>query len=284
MPQISSSGDNVYVVWIDRISPGNDDIFFAASTNNGQTFSTPINLSNTATNSGQPQISSSGDNNVYVVWGDVIASPNTEIFFRVSTNNGQTFSTPINLSNNAEASTSAQISSSGDNNVYVVWEDRDLSTSAGDIFFRVSTNNGQTFSTPPVNISNNAENSQRPQISISGDNHLNVVWDEFTLPFGFDIFFAVSTDNGQTFSTPPVNLSNNAGDSNFAQISTEGNNVYVVWEDRAPSSTQRDVFYITNNQDFGTFGNIINLSNNAGNSFRPQISSSTYPTIVDLPP
>ena len=45
-----------------------------------------------------------------------------------------------------------------------------------------------------------------------------------------DIFFAFSTDNGQTFSTPD-NLSESPEFSIAAQISSAGNNVYVVWED-----------------------------------------------------
>ena len=44
-PQIATSGNNVYVTWIDN-TPGNEDIFFAASNNNGTSFGTPINLSN----------------------------------------------------------------------------------------------------------------------------------------------------------------------------------------------------------------------------------------------
>ena len=36
------------------------------------------------------------------------------------------------------------------------------------------------------------------------------------------------TDNGQTFSTPD-NLSKTPGRSDEPQISSEGNNVYVVW-------------------------------------------------------
>ena len=101
-------------------TPGNCDIFFAVSTDNGQTFNTPINLSG---NSGVPsfaQISSSGDNNVYVVWLDRVSPGNDDVFFAVSTDNGQTFNTPINLSNTATNSGQAHISSSGDNNVYVV--------------------------------------------------------------------------------------------------------------------------------------------------------------------
>ena len=54
-----------------------------------------------------------------------------------------------------------------------------------------------------------------------------MVWEEFN--DDDDIFFAMSTDGGQTFSTK--NISNNTGGSHDAQISSEGNNVYVVWQD-----------------------------------------------------
>ena len=50
-------------------------------------------------------------------------------------------------------------------------------------------------------------------------------------PGNFDIFFAVSTDNGQTFSTPDNLSEEYTGDSNGPQISSSGNNVYVVWTD-----------------------------------------------------
>lgn len=100
-----------------------------------------------------------------------------------------------------------------------------------------------------------------------------VVWeDKTTSNANFDIFFSKSNDNGLTFSTP-INLSYNIGDSINLQITNEGDNVYVVWHDRTPGNY--DIFYITNNQDFGTFGNTINISNNAGDSFNPQISAST---------
>ena len=50
-----------------------------------------------------------------------------------------------------------------------------------------------------------------------------------------DIFFAFSTDNGLTFSAPD-NLSNNTGVSSDPQISSSGNNVYVVWEEFTPGT------------------------------------------------
>ena len=53
-----------------------------------------------------------------------------------------------------------------DNNVYVVWTD-DTPGNEEDILFASSTNNGQTFSSPPDNLSNNTGRSDEPQISSS---------------------------------------------------------------------------------------------------------------------
>ncbi|HET9807285.1 MAG TPA: hypothetical protein VFP49_10280, partial [Nitrososphaeraceae archaeon] len=128
----------------------------------------------------------------------------------------------------------------------------------------------QTFSTPD-NLSESTGNSVLPQISSEG-NKVYVVWADETPSGNFDIFYAVSTDNGLTFSTPD-NLSENNGTSANPQISSEGNNVYVVWGDSTPGN--QDIFFITNNELFGLFGNIVNLSNNAGDSGGPQISSSS---------
>ena len=61
-------------------------------------------------------------------------------------------------------------------------------------------------------------------------------------------------------------------DSGNSQISSSGNTVYVVWQEGISGNT--DIFYTTNNEDFGLFGSALNLSNNAGNSVNPQISSS----------
>ena len=45
--------------------------------------------------------------------------------------------------------------------------------------------------------------------------------------FNIEIIFSKSNDNGETFSMPD-NISNNAGTSINADISSEGANVYVV--------------------------------------------------------
>jgi len=154
--------------------------------------------------------------------------------------------------------------------VYVVWIDGIFLSE--EILFVVSNDNGQTFSTPPDNLSNTAGGSFAPQISSEGNN-VYVVWDDDTSGiFTPDIFFARSTDGGLTFSEPPENISNNTGGSEQPQISVEGNNVYVVWSDTTLGD--ENTFFARSTDGGLTFSEPPeNISENTGNSLRPQISS-----------
>jgi BNR repeat protein len=96
-PQIAVESGNVYVVWQDN-TPGDNDIFFQRSTDNGAMWETAINLSNNAGDSANPQIAVYGTK-VYVVWND-ISPGNYDIFIRRSLDDGVTWKPFKNLSNN----------------------------------------------------------------------------------------------------------------------------------------------------------------------------------------
>ena len=254
----------MYVVWQDD-TPGNFDIFFARSTDGGLTFSEPPeNLSENTGSSTEPQISVEG-NNVYVVWEDDTPGIN-DIFFARSTDGGLTFSEPPqNISESTGVSFNPHISSDGDN-VYVVWQDNTPGGGA-DIFFSRSTDGGLTFSEPPENLSENTGFSSQPQISVEGNN-VYVVWVDSS-PGNSDIFFVRSTDGGLTFSEPPENISESTGNSLRPQISSDGDNVYVVWQ-----SVNEDIFFSRSTDGGLTFSEPPqNLSENTGSSFSPEISS-----------
>ena len=268
-PQISSQGNNVYIVWSEVVTPlQNSEIFFRASNNNGQIFSIPPN--NLSSNSGfsqNPQVSSEA-NNVYVVWQDA-TSGNDEILFAESDDNGDNFDIPNNISKNAEDSRIPQVSSQG-SNVYVVWQDDATPNNTVDIFFTASNNNGQAFSEPPDNLSNTTGSSFDPKISSEGNN-VYVVWEENLANVA--VFFIASNDNGNTFPIPSFNLSNNEGGSLNPQISSEGNNVYVVWDDN--TSGPSEILFKLSGNSGDNFDSTDNLSNSTGDSEDPQISSNT---------
>jgi hypothetical protein len=260
LSHVSSSDNNVYVIWEDNIS-GNKEVLFRASHDNGQTFGSIINLSNNNSTSYEPLVFSH-DDNVYAVWTDYAS--NNEVLFRASHDNGQTFNSTISLSNNTSNSFGPDIFSNG-KNVYVVWTDT-ISGSSNDILFTSSKDNGQSFNTS-INLSNNNGSSTIPQLSSSGTN-VYVTWMDTSLG-NIEIFSAFSIDNGQTFNTS-INLSNSPGLSQLPQISSSGDNVYVVWQDKTPGIYD---ILMRGNGGGVTFGSTINISNNTGSSQFPHISS-----------
>ena len=233
-PQIATSGNNVYVVWVERTA-GKNEIFFSRSNLSGIVNQT-ISLSNTTVNSDSPQIATSG-NNVYVVWNGTDSS-NSEIFFKRSTDGGATFSPLLNLSSNRGHSYDQKIAASG-NKVYVVW--KDLTTANGDIYYTRSTDGGATFEkTTNLTKNNSRYSSNSPHIGVS-ENNVYVVWSQPTI-LGYDIYYSTSTDGGATFSASQ-DLSRNNRDSVDPELAVSGKNVYVVWRDSANSITSNDIFF-----------------------------------------
>jgi hypothetical protein len=98
-------------------------------------------------------IATSG-NNIYTVWfSDKTPAKDGEVLFRVSTDNGKTFSDKINLSNSSKSdSVDALIDVDGDNVAVTWWEGANQSSIVP--VMRISTDNGKTFG-PIVNLSAN---------------------------------------------------------------------------------------------------------------------------------
>jgi hypothetical protein len=72
------------------------------------------------------------------------------------------------------------------------------------------------------------------------------------------------------------NLSNNTGDSVYAQITSYKNNVYTVWQDNVISKDplNYDILMRKSNDEGATYSDVVNLSNNTGFSEHPQIAVS----------
>jgi hypothetical protein len=91
-------------------------------------------------------------------------------------------------------------------------------------------------------------------IAGSGNYVYVVWWDNKTE--NWEVFFARSTDNGRTFEQP-LNLSNNTGRSENAQIFALQENVYVTWWDN--STGTREVLFRASTDNGNSFGQAIIL-------------------------
>lgn len=187
-PRIAASDTNVYAAWQDN-TPGNSEIFFAASSDSGTSFTSPVNLSNTSQDSIAPQIAVSGSN-VYVAWVEKVSSSNWEVFFRRSTNGGASFDNAVNLSNNRANSSNPRIAVSG-SNIYIVWANSEFVGALRNLFFISSRDSGLTFDCNIIDITDAVTDSIDPTIALSNSSIL-VVWSDPTYPptISSEIFLA----------------------------------------------------------------------------------------------
>jgi len=232
-----SENGNIYVVWYDNREGGND-IWFQSSLNGGEGWLTRPTLVNTgegaATN---PDIACIG-NTVFVVWEDTsdgeIDAKN--IYYSRSDSAGSSWlEEPIRLDGDEQGkymSISPRIASSGDE-VHVVWAD--VVNGAYDIYAASSTTRGTSFEAP-VRVDSDQPGSAFsafPQLAVDGDGTVLVAWEDSRDQLN-DIYAAVSTDSGQSFSQD-VRLDGGddpgTADSFSPRVALSDGHAYVVWHD-----------------------------------------------------
>ena len=261
-PSIAVSGSTVHVVWGDNI-PGNDEIFYARSVDRGETFSTPMNLSNNTFFSVSPSVVAQGDT-VYVVW-----MQGTPDFYQVSyvksTDNGQTFTSEANLSGEADdLNTWPPMLAADGAAVYVGWVYCCQTNNRQDVFVISSTDSGGSFSSP-ANISSDDDNSELLEGAASGDN-VYLAWQNNILGVR-ETRFSRSTDNGSSFSEQ-----SSLGNSSASSVAAVNDTVYVALVDN--SSGNNEVLLRKSSDAGVTFGSSSNLSASAGSSIDPTVSAS----------
>ena len=121
-------------------------------------------------------------------------------------------------------------------------------------------------------MSNDTGDAIRPEIAVSGSN-IFIVWQNQATK-GDNVFFKRSTDGGASFGDT-IKLSNSRGYSTNPEISVNNSSsVYTVWQNQASNNTIHDIFFRGSTDGGASFGNIINLSNNQGDSTNPDIVSA----------
>ena len=172
-PKVAAYGDDVYVTW-NVIGDGTDDgLYFAKSSDGGNTFGNATRLDES---SGESQVAAY-NGTVYVVAGGLDAAEVDGLFFFTSSDNGETFARPVVIDMDGKFVNPTNVEVIPDNNHDVVYV-------AGQVFFGgneeilllpISGSNA----TGIINLSKNEKISECPSIAIAGD-HIYVVWEDMT--------------------------------------------------------------------------------------------------------
>ncbi|MDP9462955.1 MAG: glycoside hydrolase [Thermoproteota archaeon] len=222
-------------------------------------FENATNLTNNPMDSVYGQVAA-WNSNVYLLWQDSIPSDQTnyDIFIKNSNDNGTTFGSSVNLSNNSGFSEHPQIAAY-DNNVYAIWAD-DTSGNR-EVLFTRSVDNGTSFD-KIKNLSNNTSDSFNQEIAVFGDT-VYVVWlDQSDEDDETNILLKASGDGGETFGRT-VNISSNANQETFPKVAAFEGSVYIAWNTADNLLDERDnegLFFVRSLDGGNTFDNIIKLN------------------------
>ena len=227
-PAIAASGASVFLFWSDD-TPGNAEIYFSKSTDNGAAWGSAQRLTNNSGDSIHPAAAIKSAN-VYLVWNDSTPG-NQDIYFRRSTDNGATWQTVKRLTHNSGGSDRPAIAAVNAN-VYVDWSDDTPGTH--EIYFRRSTDNGSTWQAA-LRPANTMGESESAKIAASGAK-VYLAWNDDT-PGNLELYFVKSVDGGATWGTAK-RLTNNAGISGLPDLAVDATNVYVTYCDNTPGDME----------------------------------------------
>ena len=126
-----------------------------------------------------------------------------------------------------------------------------------------------------LTLSNNTAKSQdaiEPQVA-SDKSNVYAVWSQGDFDSNLtDIFFKKSTDGGASFGDT-INLSNSFNThSTLPSLTLLNENVYTAWTE-GPFN-DGEVYYRRSTDGGASFGETVNLSNDTGNSGRPELRVS----------
>ena len=254
-PQISSSSDNIYIVWQESVGSygtTNYDIFFKKSNDNGDNFGSPINLSDNAGFSEHPQIASVG-NLIYVVWVDD-SSGEREIMFSKSSDSGKTFSNSIVISRNSMSPYHVELAAEGQN-VYVVWNSFGMETS-NIILLSKSNDAGKTFGElTEIGV---GDMETYPKIAANADEYY-IAWDRRDNKATEILLIKGHKDFKMDNVTQLGKLNNEGIDGGESQVAVDADHVIVSWASNTP--VDRKYIYISSSMNKGnSFANNISLS------------------------
>ena len=262
-PSISSSGNNIYVVWMDN-RDGNWEIYFKGSIDNGINWSADTRLTNDTHDSYNPSVSAEGPE-VHIAWYDY-RDGNAEIYYKRSSDGGVNWGTDARLTNYAGSSIAPSISAAN-SFVHVVWQDdRD---GEHKIFYMRSTDDGINWGQDTCLT--DEDSSYLPSVAVSGLN-VHLVW-AFEYPLNREIFYKRSTDRGVSWEQN-IRLTNASTESWLPSISVSGSIVNVLWRDERDGNYE--IYYkrnpsgnVTAVEDNKIIPGLFQLEQNYPNPFNP---------------
>lgn len=267
MHSIAASGDTVCVVWNDFRESGWPNIYFAISTDGGESFGTSVKVNDPlpyGRGTGSPTVCTGNDGTIYVTWHDNRTGAGSNDDFRIymsrSTDGGETFSTDTPVwDSSVNANFFAGIAVDSEDRVIISFYDG--TNPYFHIYCAVSIDGGLSFQDPVIVDDPGSGNPNAQTIGIGPNDEIYIAWHD-SRNGNWDIFFDKSVNTGLSFGTD-VRVDDNGTDDvkqfTPSLVVAENGDICIAWRDNR-NGTEYD-----NADIYGC------MSNDGGNTFLPDV-------------
>jgi uncharacterized protein (DUF736 family) len=268
--RILVTGSHVYAAWVEKQSH-NNQVVFTSSDDSGQTWTQMAVLSTNVNNSENIRLGAFSSD-IFVMWNGN-STGHFQVFLRSSSDWGETWNHPENVSNDAGNATipDFRVQAVGSSvYLYAVWQDDTPGINV--IMFSASLNLGATWASPKQ-LSSSLGSSLNPSIDalpVASKPNVAISW-AFKPGGGTYALFSMSSNAGATFSQP-VSLGSSLVASGGVRMLVQSHGILLAWIDSASGNNNP---YLRVSQNFGiTFGSTINLSGDSGTSSQVSLSDN----------
>lgn len=253
-PDVKVLGNTAYVAYADKYPGGDIVVAKVENATSPEAKITPIVIAQTQGPSIEPVLAAKGTK-LCVAWQEGIAGSNWDIFVACSNDGAQTWTPPVNVSDNDTASGWITLFTGDDwagnlwiemskdgQTVYVVWTELEDEK----MFIAISNDGGSSFSAPQELKSNDIlprfpflkllDAEDTPEVL---KDKLLLAWADGMNDFG-DIYVSFSADGGKTFSDP-VKATDNPGFSDAPECTVSGGSLLCVNDDTTTNPDNADI-------------------------------------------
>jgi hypothetical protein len=233
-PAVTAGDTNYLVIWQDRRSGQNNDIYTSRVNPQGSSLdSAGIIVSSARNNQGFPATAFDGEN-YFAVWEDIRDSAHYDIYGAridqsgmVLDSMGLLISTEVNEQRFSSAAFDGQ-------SYFVVWADN-RNDSSFDIYGARIDPSGATLDTQCISISTASDDQLSPAIAYDGTNYL-VVWED-RRNNSYDIYGARVSLEGMVLDPVGIAICTAVDSQKIPFVAFDGSSYLVVWEDKRSGSS-----------------------------------------------
>jgi hypothetical protein len=218
----------------------NYEIYYKASHDGGETWSSERSLTENTADDMTPAVLQAVNGTLWLVWTSM-RTGNTEIFYKVSSDLGVTWSNDTQLTVDSHPDERPSIVQMQDGRIWVAWHSNRFDDN-NEIMYKIY--NGASWSADYRLTTLTTKDDTSPSLLQTADGVIWVFWAQYdtTVYDTADIYYVQSSNNGGSWSSPPTRLTTHAAEDLWPNaVQSDDSRVWVAWTSNRTGNW--DIYY-----------------------------------------